>query len=268
MAFVFSLLSLERLTSRWSRCVVGGLGALVVAAGAAGCGGGSTTTSTQPAGGGKTHGETIGAVAAGYLGISRAQLHHELARGRTLAEVANSTPGHTAKGLAEAILKVRLARLESEVKEGKLSQAQLETRMTTEKRHVENRLAHADVVAVSVVAAAAAHYLHVSEARLRAERAKGRSLAQVAASVPGHSAKGLVAAIVAAEQARLRRSGHAAGSGAPSAAELRRRVTIVVFHKPTTATGKSKGKEHKAKGSSGESTGGESASGQAASEEE
>ncbi len=266
MAFVFSLLSLRRPTSRWSRCVLASLAALLVVAGAAGCGGGSTSTSTQqPANGAKVHGETIGAIAAAYLGISRAQLRHELARGRTLADIANSTPGHTAKALGEAILKVRLARLEAAVKEGKLSKAQLETRMATERRHVELRMEHADVVAVSVVAATAAHYLHLSEARLRAERAKGRSLAQVAASVPGRSASGLVAAIVAAEQARLRRAGHASGSGAPSAAVLRRRITVIVFHKPATATGKGKG--HKAKGSSEESGGGESAAGQAASEE-
>lgn len=237
---------------------------LAVAAGAAGCGGGSTaSTTTQSPGTSDVHTETIGAIAAAYLGITRAQLHAQLARGRTLAQIAESTSGHSAKGLGEAILKSRLKRLEAEVKKGTISQAQLATRMATERRHVELRLERADAVAISVVAATAIRYLGVSEGRLRAERAKGRSLAQIASSSPGHSASGLLDAIVAAEEAQLRKAGHAKGVGAPSLRELRRRVSVIVYHKPVG--GSAKAGKHAGKGS-GEAAGGESASGQASSE--
>ncbi|HUA12595.1 MAG TPA: hypothetical protein VMA83_11395 [Solirubrobacteraceae bacterium] len=236
-----------------------GVAALVLAAGAAGCGG-SSDTKTQSSSSSPSHSETIGAIAAGYLGISRAQLRHELAKGRSLAQIAESK-GRTPKSLAEAILKVHLKRLEAEVKSGAISQAQLETRMASQRRHVEIRLERAGSVAVSVVTSAAEHYLHMSEARLRAERAKGLSLAQIAASVPGRSAAGLIDAVVAAEQARLRAAGNDTGAGAPSPAQIKRRATLVVDHKPVSSTGKGGGKKHSsAKSSESESSGSQASS--------
>jgi hypothetical protein len=46
-------------------------------------------------------------IAASYLGLQRAVLAKELAHGRTLAAIANATPGRSSDGLVEAIVRVR-----------------------------------------------------------------------------------------------------------------------------------------------------------------
>ena len=51
------------------------------------------------------------ATAATYLGISPAQLSSELGSAKTLAQIADATPGKSAAGLTEALIAARRARL-------------------------------------------------------------------------------------------------------------------------------------------------------------
>jgi hypothetical protein len=53
------------------------------------------------------------ATAATYLGISPAQLSSELSPAKTLAQIADATPGKSAAGLTEALIAARKARLAS-----------------------------------------------------------------------------------------------------------------------------------------------------------
>jgi hypothetical protein len=62
--------------------------------------------------------------ALSYLGIGRAQLQRELRAGKTLAQIADGTPGRSAAGLVEALVTVRKARLAALVAAGRLGQAQ------------------------------------------------------------------------------------------------------------------------------------------------
>jgi hypothetical protein len=62
--------------------------------------------------------------AAGYLGVSAAQLRGELRSGKTLAQIAGSTSGKSEAGLVQALLAARKAALASRVSAGKITQAQ------------------------------------------------------------------------------------------------------------------------------------------------
>jgi hypothetical protein len=63
------------------------------------------------------------AVAARYLGIGRAQVRAALRSGRTLGELAESVPGHSARGLIVAIVVARELALEERVRTGRLAPA-------------------------------------------------------------------------------------------------------------------------------------------------
>jgi hypothetical protein len=56
---------------------------------------------------GRAHGMRL--AAAGYLGITPTQLRADLHAGRTLADIANSTPGHSSAGLVSALVAAREA---------------------------------------------------------------------------------------------------------------------------------------------------------------
>jgi hypothetical protein len=123
--------------------------------------------------------------AAGYLGTSTAHLKDELRSGKTLAQLANETPGRSEAGLISALLAVRRARL------------------------------NAQAVHLSQSVSAAVHrpggpgapalgpryeariYLGLSAAQLNGELRSGKTLAQVANETPGRSEAGLVDALVA-----------------------------------------------------------------------
>jgi hypothetical protein len=61
--------------------------------------------------------------AAGYLGITASQLRDELRSGRTLARIADATPGKSSAGLRDALVVARKARLAQGVAAGKITQA-------------------------------------------------------------------------------------------------------------------------------------------------
>jgi hypothetical protein len=71
------------------------------------------------------------AVAAQYLGISRATLRGELQSGKTLAQIASSTPGKSAAGLKAAIITAATTRLHKAVSAGLITSQQEQQRLTT-----------------------------------------------------------------------------------------------------------------------------------------
>jgi hypothetical protein len=64
------------------------------------------------------------ATAAGYLGVSAAQLRSELRSGKTLAQIAGATSGKSDAGLVQALVAARKAALAARVSAGKITQAQ------------------------------------------------------------------------------------------------------------------------------------------------
>jgi hypothetical protein len=71
------------------------------------------------------------AIVRSYLGLTQAQIHRQLRAGKTLAQIADATPGKSAAGLSAALLQARRGRLEAMVKAAKITQAQFETRTKT-----------------------------------------------------------------------------------------------------------------------------------------
>ncbi len=63
-----------------------------------------------------------------YLGLTPRQLHSQLRAGRTLAQIANATPGKSAAGLVEAIIAARQARIDAAAAAEKLTKAQADAR--------------------------------------------------------------------------------------------------------------------------------------------
>lgn len=144
------------------------------------------------------------ATAAGYLGISPEKLGGDMQAGKSLAEVANATPGKSAAGLIAALVAEKRQRLETRA-------ATLSQRVAAE----VNRGGHARVIGARGIRAErqrllapgpkrpgsiAAEYLGISPATLQADLQAGRSLAQVADASKGRSAIGLIGAIVAAKR--------------------------------------------------------------------
>jgi hypothetical protein len=89
----------------------------------------------------------VGAVAAGYLGVSNASLKQQLSSGKTLAQLADASAGKSEAGLIAALLAPKLSKLERAAAARRLDssklakrRARLELRMT---RLVKRRLAGA-----------------------------------------------------------------------------------------------------------------------------
>jgi hypothetical protein len=131
--------------------------------------------------------------AAAYLGLSEAQLRSELQAGKSLAEIANATPGKSEAGLIKTLEAADHQKLAAEVNEvggphgGRADQAR-------RRGHRAGKQGRA--------LAAAASYLGVSTAQLRHDLRSGTTLAQLAAT-RGKSEAGLVEALVTAGKARL-----------------------------------------------------------------
>ena len=59
-----------------------------------------------------------------YLGLSEAELQSRLAHGQSLASVAESLPGHSRKGLLDAIVAIRRETVERAVREKRIKAAE------------------------------------------------------------------------------------------------------------------------------------------------
>jgi hypothetical protein len=72
----------------------------------------------------KHHRGSLLALPAAYLGISTDALKDQLRSGKTLAQVANATPGRSAPGLVAYLVDKAKVKLDAKVAAGKLTQAQ------------------------------------------------------------------------------------------------------------------------------------------------
>jgi hypothetical protein len=136
-------------------------------------------------------------LAAQYLGISRAELRRHLRTGETMAEVADSVPGHSASGLVAALLAPRAAHAKAQKPSSAATQEAIKharAQVTAEAGHRRGR--------TGPVAPAAA-YLGLSEPALRAKLQAGQSLAEVA-TAQKKSQDGLIAALIAVKARRLK----------------------------------------------------------------
>jgi hypothetical protein len=97
---------------------------------------------SKPGGPGSGGGNGTGmlAVARAYLGISAAQLAKEMRSGKTLASIAESTPGRSREGLAKALFAAREHQLETAAQAGKLSESAHKVRLSHVERRVERIL--------------------------------------------------------------------------------------------------------------------------------
>jgi hypothetical protein len=155
------------------------------------------------------------ATASSYLGISSAQLTSELSSGKTLAQVAQATPGKSADGLIQALLAAKRAkvdalaaglprRVSAEVNRpgGPGRRALLASRRAGHGAHRIAALFAKPIRPGSV----AAGYLGVSPSQLQSELRAGKTLGQVADATAGKSQAGLVAALVDAGRQRVDRA--------------------------------------------------------------
>ncbi len=76
------------------------------------------------------------AVALSYLGIGRKALTSELRSGHSLAQVADATPGKSAKGLQEALLAAVSQRLQARLSSGAITKSTEERRLATAQRRI------------------------------------------------------------------------------------------------------------------------------------
>jgi hypothetical protein len=165
--------------------------------------------------------------AAAYLGLSAAQLREQLADGKSLADIAKAQ-GKTADGLKAAMTAAVKKGLDAAVKAGKLTQAQADERLKELGERIDDAVAGTVRVAPAPGARglpgfgrhpgprlgrgpfglradtlqAAAAYLGVSAAQLRAQLGSGKTLADVARA-NGKTADGLKAAMTAAVKKEL-----------------------------------------------------------------
>ena len=145
------------------------------------------------------------ATAAAYLGLSHAQLRSELQAGRSLAQLANATPGKSEAGLVQALERTARQRLAAAAARiPRVVAAQVAAvggphgwfaGNGGQGGHPAGRLGRP--------LAAAAGYLGVSSQQLRRDLRSGKTLAQLAAATSGKSEAGLVEALVTARKAQL-----------------------------------------------------------------
>ena len=170
-----------------------------------------------PFGGPGDVGDVFGA-AATYLNVTPTTLKADLGKGQSLAQVAKAQ-GKTTDGLKAAITTAVQTKLDTAVKNGDLTTAQETDILSRFSSHVDDLINatpgafgghHFGVRVrgpfglgvVGDVAGAAASYLGVSPATLKADLEKGQSLAQVA-KAQGKSTDGLKTAITTAAQTKL-----------------------------------------------------------------
>jgi hypothetical protein len=156
--------------------------------------------------------------AASYLGISQDQLRSDLESGKTLAQIANSTPGKSADGLIQALVAAGKQKLDAAVKAGDLTQTQ-ETDILSHLQQAITDIVNGTrpagpspgqgfgfQIGIGPLGAgldAVTSYLGITTDQLRSDLESGKTLAQIANSTPGKSADGLIQALVAAGKQKL-----------------------------------------------------------------
>ena len=180
---------------------------------AAGSGGGEAATTNDAGGPGLVisldESGTAGppAAIAGYLGLTEDELRTQLESGKTLAQIA-SAQGKSVSGLEDVIYTDAKTHLDQAAANGKLTADQEQTMLAELKSHLDDIVnSTGPKIAVKGVGGgpfgeAAAAYLGLTPAELRAEIESGKTLAQVAAD-QGKSVDGLESAILAGAKTRL-----------------------------------------------------------------
>lgn len=161
---------------------------------------------------GHRHGGAVLQAAAGYLGIPAAQVKQDLQAGKTLAQLATRS-GKSEAALIAALVAARRARLAA-------VSATLDRRVAAE----VNRVHGHGVAARHGARAAVRSYLGLTPRQLHSQLRAGRTLSQIASATAGKSEAGLIAAIVAARQARI---GAASAAGRLSKAEADTRTAAL-----------------------------------------
>jgi hypothetical protein len=143
----------------------------------------------QRAAGGAPGGQSAAQAAASYLGLGLAQVRRRLRNGETLEQIADSTPGHSARALERAIVAGRSAELQKHGATPAQTAAALHKLRARLRAQLRRKRRARDLVA------GASRYLGIDEAAVRRELRSGRTLAQVA-EAHGHSREQLVEGIV------------------------------------------------------------------------
>jgi hypothetical protein len=171
------------------------------------------------------------AVAANYLGMSRAEVRKAVAAHHTLAQIADSSEGKSAAGLIDALVAARSARLQVRASSHKLSSAEERAEIAALRKQLTAKVNGAPRSAAGAEALlVASHYLGVPTAELLSRRRAGHSLEQIASSTPGRSPAGLIDALVSARKRAIETALRAQRITRTQAnlrlAELKARMTI------------------------------------------
>jgi len=160
--------------------------------------------------------------AAAYLGLGTSALRKRLRNGETLEQIAEATPGHSARGLLHTVTAARAAELRAQGRspaEIRANVSRLRARLLLQLRRQRRS---------GAIVASAAGYLGISEAALRTQLRSGKTLIEVAAA-HGHSRKELIRGLVRARRGTLdeaRRQGQINAAEEKSALRLLRRKVI------------------------------------------
>jgi hypothetical protein len=171
------------------------------------------------------------AAIAAYLGLSEDELRAQLESGKTLAQIA-SAQGKSVSGLEDVIYADAKNHLDQAVAAGKLTADQEQTMLAGLKEHLDEIVnGSGPHIAVKGVGGgpfgeAAAAYLGLSPAELRAQLESGKTLAQIAAD-QGKSVEGLKAAILAGAKKDL---DAAAAAGKITAAQEQQMLDDLASH--------------------------------------
>ena len=154
------------------------------------------------------------ATAATYIGITEAQLRTELETGKSLADVAVAH-GKTRDGLIAALTQAATTEITTLV--DKKNPFPVPPAGAGRRFHIEG-----------APLAAAAKYLGINEADLHTKLQGGQTLAQIAAATAGKSRDGLIAALVADENAKIDQAQKDGKLTADQATQLKSNVTTRV----------------------------------------
>ncbi len=165
-----------------------------------------------------SRGRRILQTAASYIGTTPEVVEQGLASGKSLGQLATEA-GKSEAGLVQALASAARPGLEERIAQ---AVKQPGAGLRGMRRHAHR------------LRIAAAAYLGLTPAALRAQLHAGRTLAQIADATPGHSRAALIDAIVAARLAQapernlLRPAGKRSASSKARATRIRRRVTTLV----------------------------------------
>lgn len=133
--------------------------------------------------------QTAAQAASSYLGLGLNTVRQRLRNGETLEEIADSTPGHSAKGLVAAVSAARAEELR------KHGATPAEAAAAVHKARARLRAQLRRKRRSGALVRSASRYLGVSEAAVRAQLRSGKTLTQVA-EAHGHTRAELIEGMV------------------------------------------------------------------------